>query len=257
MSPSPSVGGSRAPGSASRSLLLLGLLLLPTAVQAQTFQGRVVEDGSDAPVPTALVSLLDEEGQQIGVSITDSAGAYRVEASEPGIFRLRAERIGFATFETPLLEAQNEDGAYTIDLVLQTDPFELPGFTVMTDRVTDEEADREVRLMIGISPASLRYDPMGYDEIRQHVEVGRTLYEAVRAGNYAGVMTRWTTDGPCFSLRARGCLPVYFNGLRLRGDFVADIPLDTVYRIVLVTPTDGSPNYPGGALLLYTEAWLR
>lgn len=67
------------------------------------------------------MSLLDEEGDQVGVSIADSTGFYRVEASEPGIFRLRAERIGFATFETPLLEARNPDGDYSIDLLLQTD----------------------------------------------------------------------------------------------------------------------------------------
>ncbi|MDX1647289.1 MAG: carboxypeptidase-like regulatory domain-containing protein [Longimicrobiales bacterium] len=226
-------------------------------LHAQTFRGRVLENLSEAPVATALVSLLSEAGDALDVSIADSAGAYRVEAPEPGTYRLRAERIGFETVETPLLEAGTADAVYPLDLIVRADPLHLPGFTVMTNRLSDEQADREVQLMIGISPASLRFDPMSYEEIQHHVVMGRGLYDAVRASNYAGLITRWNADGPCFSLRARGCLPVYLNGLRLRGDFMGDAPLDLVYRIVLLTPTDGSLVYPSGALLLYTEAWLR
>ena len=64
-------------------------------------------------------------------------------------------------------------------------------------------------------------------------------------------------DGPCFTLRGRGCLRVYLNGFPLERDFVDAVPLEMIYRIVLLTPTDPSPGYPGGAVLLYTEGWLR
>lgn len=228
----------------------------PTALTAQTFQGRVLEDGNDAPVATALVSLLTDEGDQVAVSIADENGGYRVRAPEPGIYRLRAERLGFETFETPLLEASAAEGSYPIDLVLRTDPFELPGFTVETNRVSDKEADREVRLMIGLSIASLRYRPIGFEKIREHVDRAHTLEDLLRWEDHAGLIVSYGPDGPCFSLRARSCLPVYMNGLRLRREFVETIPLEMVYRIVILTATDGSLTYPSGAVLLFTEAWL-
>ena len=231
--------------------------LAPRSLEAQTFQGRVLEDAGEAPVATALVSLLDEEGDQVGVSIADSTGAYRVEAPAPGVYRLRAERIGYAPFETPLLEAGRADGTYPVDLLLQPDPYDLPGFTVMSDRVSDEEADREIRLMIGLSPRSLRFSPMGFDVIRDHVDRAHHLGDLLRWENLAGLVVRRDAEGPCFSLRNRGCLPVYLNGLRLRREFVEAVPLEMLYRIVVVTPTDGTLAHPAGAVLLYTEAWLR
>ena len=233
------------------------LLAAPSGLAAQTFQGRVLEDGVEVPVATALVSLLDEEGEQVGVSIADSTGAYSVQAPAPGIYRLRAERIGYAPVETPLLEAGMADGTYPVDLLLQTDPYDLPGFTVMSERVSEEEADREIRLMIGLSPRSLRFPPIGFDAIQDHVDRDHRLAEMLQWQNLAGLVVRHDLEGPCFSVRGRGCLPVYLNGFPLRREFVETIPLEMLYRVVVVTRTDSTPGYPSGAVLLYTEAWLR
>lgn len=238
-------------------VVTMAAFLTPAPALAQTFQGRVVEEGTNVPVPTALVRLLDEEGDPLGISIADPDGAYRLEAPEPGVYRLEAERIGFETFRTPLLEAGAADGTYPIDLVMRADPYELPGFTVETNRVTDEEADREIRRMLGASVASLRFRPIGFEEIQDHVDKGHSLVDLMRWTNNAGLTVFGTSDGPCFSLRGRGCLPVYLNGLPLHRDFVEAAPLDMVYRIVIVTPTDPVMPYGGGAVLLYTEAWLR
>lgn len=244
-------------GAVGAMVATLGALLTPTPALAQTFQGRVVEEGTDAPVPTTLVRLLDEEGDPLGISIADPDGAYRLEAPEPGVYRLEAERSGYETFHTPLLEAGAADGTYPIDLVMRADPYELPGFTVETNRVTDEEADREIRLMLGVSVASLRFRPIGFEEIQDHVDKGHSLVDVMRWTNNAGLIVSRRLDGPCFSVRGRGCLPVYLNGLPLHRDFVEAAPLDMVYRIVIVTPTDPVMPYGGGAVLLYTEAWLR
>ncbi len=239
------------------SLLTAGFLAAtPQGADAQTFQGRVLEDGNDASVPTALVTLLDREGAQVAVSIADDAGGYRLQAPQPGVYRLRAERIGFETFETPLLEAGNADGTYTVDLIVRTDPLQLPGFTVETNRLSDEAADRAVRLIIGLSPESLRIRPVGYETIQGHVDRAHTLADLIRWEAKAGLVVTSNHDGPCISVRARGCLPVYLNGLRLRREFVDTVPLEMIYRIVVLTATDGSIVYPSGAVLLYTEAWL-
>lgn len=228
----------------------------PVVAVAQTFQGRVLEDGSEAPVATALVTLFDADGGQVAVSIADEAGLYTVRAPEPGIYRLRAERIGFATFESPLLEAGAIDRTYTVDLVLRTDPLQLPGFTVETNRLSDEAADRAVQLILGISPRSLRIRPVGYEAIQEHVDRAHNLVDLLRWEAKAGLVITTNHQGPCISVRARGCLPVYLNGLRLRRDFVETVPLEMIYRVVVVTSTDGSMVYPSGAVLLFTEAWL-
>lgn len=239
------------------ALIVLSLMAsLARPADAQTFEGRVLEDGTDAAVTTALVTLLDGDGDQIGVSIADERGVYRVQAPEPGIYRLRAERIGFETFETPPLEVGSEDATYPVDLIVRNDPLELPGFTVETDRLSEEDADRAVQLILGISPASLRYRPIGFSTVQDHIDRAHTLPDLIRWEAKAGLVVRRDREGPCFSVRGRGCLPVYLNGLRLRREFVDVAPLDMIYRIVILTPTDGSMAYPGGAVLLFTERWL-
>ncbi|NNM35010.1 MAG: carboxypeptidase regulatory-like domain-containing protein [Gemmatimonadetes bacterium] len=234
----------------------LGLVVTPASTSAQTFEGRVLEDESEAPVATALVTLLDAEGAQQAVSIADEGGLYRVRAPEPGIYRLRAERIGFETFETPLLEAGVADRTYAVDLVVRSDPLELPGFTVETDRLSDEAADRAVQLILGLSPQSLRFRPVGHEAIQGHVDRAHNLVDLLRWEAKAGLVITTNHQGPCIAVRARGCLPVYLNGLRLRRDFVESVPLEMIYRVVVVTSTDGSIVYPSGAVLLFTEVWL-
>jgi Carboxypeptidase regulatory-like domain len=231
--------------------------MVPAPLRAQTFQGRVVDDRDERPVPMALVRLVDADGEQRAVSIADSTGFYRLRAPKPGVYRLEAARLGFEKYETPLLEAASAEGIYPIDLLMRAAPVELPGFTVETNRVSDEEADRRVRLTLGASVRSLRYEPIRFDEIQDHIANGRNLEDLMRWTNTVGMTVRYTTDGPCFSLRSRGCLPVYLNGMLLSRDFMPAVPLDMLYTIVVVTPTDPVITYPGGAVLLYTEAWLR
>ena len=238
------------------SLACLCTVPLASPLSAQTFQGRVLDDQDERAIPTALIRLVDRAGEQHAVSIADSSGAYRLVAPKPGVYRLEAARLGFENFETPLLEAAQAGGVYPVDLLLRRAPVGIPGLTVEAG-VSSERADRQLRLMLGVSLRSLRYEPIRFDEIQDHIGKGRDLEGLMRWSQTVGLIVHFTTDGPCFSLRARGCLPVYLNGLHLNRDFMADVPLDMLHTIVVVTPTDGSLVYPSGAVLLYTEAWLR
>ncbi len=206
---------------------------------------------------TALVRLVDENGDELAITIADPAGSYRLEADEPGIFRLIGERIGYLPFETPLLEAGRSDGVYPIDIEMTPAPVELRGFTVMTDRVPEEQADRSVQLITGLHPNSLRFRAIDFEALQDHLRRAHTLVDVVRWEFGAGIIVYETPDGPCFEYRGRSCLPVYLNGLALHRDFVAGVPLDMVFRVQVLTPTDGSVVYPAGAVLLFTEGWLR
>lgn len=243
--------------SAMTRVLLVASMLATSPVHAQTFQGRVVDDRDERPIATALIRLVDESGEQRAVSIADSSGFYRLDAPEPGVYRLQAARLGFDNFETPLLEAASADGVYGIDLLMRAEPVELPGFTVQTIRVSYEETDRALRLILGSSVRALRYEPIRLEEIQDHVAKGHDLEDLMRWSNTAGLIVRSTTDGPCFSLRGAVCLPVFLNGLRLQRDFMSGFPLDMLYTIVVVAPTDPVRPYSSGAILLYTEGWVR
>ena len=78
-------------------LLLLAALAMPALARAQTVQGRVTEAGSDQPVPGAIVLLLDASGVRQGATLSDPAGQYRLTARADGTYRLRVERVGFAS----------------------------------------------------------------------------------------------------------------------------------------------------------------
>jgi len=250
--------GPRGWGDAMRILLSAGLLVLlvPAALCAQTFQGRVVDEADNQPVPTALVRLVAEDGEQLAVSIADSSGAYRLRGPGPGTYRLEATRLGYENVVTPLLEAARTDGVYPVDLVTRAEPLPLSGLTVET-RVTDQEADRQIERMIGVTPASMRYHPIRLPEIQSHLGKSHSLTDVLRWGNLPSLGVRRTEEGPCYFLRGGACLTVYLNGLPVSRDFIENVPLDMLYTIVVVTPTDVSMTYPQGAVLLYTEVWLR
>lgn len=233
---------------------LAGLVALapPASVEAQVFHGRVVDGEDDRAVASALVRLVREDGGEGGVTAADSSGFYRLAAPEPGVYRLVAERLGYHDFETPLLDAADPDGVYPIDLLMRRAPVPIRGLEVST-----EQADREIRLMIGMHPRSLRFEPIRQGEIRSHVERAHDLSGLLRWRNTAGlVVIERPPDGPCYQVRARGCLPVYLNGFRMNPELVPLIPLDMLETIVVLYPKE-SMQYETGAVLLYTEAWLR
>lgn len=74
--------------------------LLAVAPQAsgQVVRGRVVESGQATVVGGAMVSLEDRSGRRVSEVLTRTGtGLFEFEAPGPGEYRVRAERIGYAT----------------------------------------------------------------------------------------------------------------------------------------------------------------
>ena len=233
--------------------LLLVAFARPGAEAAgQIIRGRVLDDGDDRPVATAMVRLVDEAGEPRAVTIADSVGRYSLTVPAVGVYRLEAERIGYEPFETPLLDAGSEDRTYALDLLMRRLPVPIPGLEITSERV-----DQQLRLMIGLSPRSLRWEPIGVRAIQSHVDRSHDLTDLIRWESLPGLEVFETIEGPCYSARRYGCMPVYLNGLSLTAAAIASVPLDMLYSVVVVAPSDGSLAYPRGAVLLYTEAWLR
>lgn len=231
---------------------LLLMVAWPLPVMAQTIQGRVLDEGSDEPVGTALVRLVDAGGEERALTAADGLGAYRLEAPGPGVYRIEAERIGYQVFATPLIEMLDPAGVYPVDLLMSRAPVPIRGL-----EVTAEDVDLTVRRMIGVSIRSLRADPVREAEILSHAERAHDLTAMMRWQNHPGIEVQDNLDGPCFFMRRRGsCMPVYLNGFRMPAELTSVIPLDMVYTMVVVFPLE-TIVYPGGGILLYTKAWLR
>lgn len=75
-------------------LVLLSLFSAPP-LQAQTVRGTLTEEETGMPLGGALVVLLDAQGRQQTATLTNEAGHFTIQAPQPGVYRLRAERIGY------------------------------------------------------------------------------------------------------------------------------------------------------------------
>lgn len=132
-------------GAAAAAALLFSL---PAA--AQTVQGRVTESQTQQPVAGAQVWLLDAAGDTAGTSITDVSGAFRVQASAAGEFRLRVERIGFLTTLTRGV-ALDAEQTIAVEVRVRPDPVVLNPVTPtarrrqgISGRVLDDETGQPV-----------------------------------------------------------------------------------------------------------------
>ena len=114
----------------SSLFLLPPLGLIPNPAQAQELRGRLVTtDG--AAVPWALVRLIDDAGAEVMTVVSSTSGMFHLRAPDPGMFRVKAERIGFAaTLSEPI--SLTHDEFSTLVLTAEATPIELPALEVET-----------------------------------------------------------------------------------------------------------------------------
>ena len=82
--------------------LALLALALGEPLAAQTVVGRLVDQASQQPVPAGTVQLLAADSTQVGVVLTDAAGAFQLPAPAPGRYFLTALAPGYSAVETDL-----------------------------------------------------------------------------------------------------------------------------------------------------------
>ena len=248
--------GTPQPSRGALATLLAILLALsnPTGASGQVLQGRVVDDRDERPVATALVRLLDPSGRDQAVAVADAAGRYRLEVPGTGEYYVVAERIGYNPFESHLLRMENDEATYPVDILMSRAPIAIEGFTITAERLA--ELNQILHREVGLSPSSLRFKPMLRPQIERHLVRGNSIVDLVRYSNVPSLFVIDTAEGTCFRYRGRHCVPVYINGWRLHREIVSAYPLDQMAAFVFVTPNE-SIKYVDGALLLYTEAWLR
>lgn len=94
-----------------KSLLTTIVVLLafggPVTLQGQSVGGEVVVAEKGRPLTGTVVVLLDEAGTRRTSVLSDSNGRFLLRAPVPGRYRLRAERVGFRSTESPLLDVSS------------------------------------------------------------------------------------------------------------------------------------------------------
>lgn len=93
------------------------------------------------------------------------------------------------------------------------------------------------------------------DEIEAHLERGRDIPSMLQWSNIPGLIVKEMDEGHCFEVRG-GCLPLYLNGMRLDVAWSEMVPLAVADAVVILSPLE-SIRYEGGAILLFTQGWLR
>lgn len=69
-----------------------------SAVQGQVVRGRLVDEGDNAAIAGAMITLMDRDGRGVERMLTRSGtGVFELRVPAPGEYRLRAERIGYGT----------------------------------------------------------------------------------------------------------------------------------------------------------------
>jgi hypothetical protein len=89
---------------ATVALACVALATAAPRLPAQIVRGTVVEDATRAPVPGAVVVLLDAGGRGVGRAFTDEGGRFAVAAGGAGRFAVRSQRIGFRSTTTAPFE---------------------------------------------------------------------------------------------------------------------------------------------------------
>jgi hypothetical protein len=106
----------------ARAAVAAVVLLLSAAVafpvHSQVVTGRLMDAGANRPIASAFVQLEDSAGVRHAGALTDSMGRFALRARASGMYRLRAERLGYETVTSPALRL----GATPLDYVFELNP---------------------------------------------------------------------------------------------------------------------------------------
>lgn len=238
--------------------------LAPGLVLGQTVQGRVTEEADGRALLAAEVALLDAEGRVAAVTLSDSAGAYRISPPEPGSYSVQVDLLGYERLVSPLL-ALGEGRTVNADFEVPARPLELEGLRV------EAEAQQRIRddlRTFGVNAADLGERFVGREVIESRA-AARDFGHVLQWQSVPGLRVYRSDDMPnylqplevsmCVTVLGNrgGCAIFALNGTLITPEAAALIPPETLQAIVVLTPTEATQTFGtdagGGAVLLYTR----
>lgn len=253
-------------GAYSRSLVAVLLLSSTTPSSAQTISGRVLEEGSEQPVSTALVRLVDGDGDVRADVLSDSGGNFVLAPPEAGEYYLEAQRIGYEPSRSPLL-ALTMDGSASVDLLVRPAPVGLEGFEVTAERRVIEELRH-----YGVRPELLGNRLITREDIAAP-PFKRDIRSIFTWNPIPGLRIRTATNrsgaptGLCLYFRrgvdfSPSCGVVVLNGMEISSEVLTIMDPTIVEVIAVLTPFEAQTLYghrgEAGAIMIWTGVpWRR
>jgi hypothetical protein len=185
---------------------------LAASAPAQTFTGTVTDATSGAPLADVTITLVDHvSGGEVGRVLADSQGVFSVAAQAPGVFRVRAERLGFHAAASPVVRL-GAGGSFPVELRMHSRSVRLEE-VVVTGRATPAFRNRVGRAFFDrmerrdghfFTPEMLAArEPVLMSTLLQGLPGMRSTH----GGQYVRMRRSVGSDGP------RVCVPtVYVNG---------------------------------------------
>jgi hypothetical protein len=240
--------------------LALAVLCVAGDVAGQFISGRVVHAGTGAPLEGVEVQLRAGDGRRIAQSLTDSTGAFLMQASRTGSYQLIAVRIGMETVRADLTVGVSEE----VEILLR-----MGESAVVLDPLTVEARSfRNIGPLAGYYERVARSQGLGLGTIitrdrideRNAIDVTDLLREVPRitiVRQRQGNEVRFRGGG------TGGCSPrIYIDGVmanRRQPAFVNDYvrPLDLegieIYQGLAQSPGEFHDTTGCGVLLLWTR----
>jgi Carboxypeptidase regulatory-like domain len=240
--------------------LLLAAIILPGRSSAQTLEGRVLEEGRNTPIPGALVSLVDRDGERKAQAIADSLGRFVLAPPQPGEYMVEAVRLGYQTTRSPLF-AMKVEGSVPFDMLMRPRPIGIEGIEVSVKR----EAEELLR-NFGHTPESLGLRWIGPEQIEKTARPG-----------YAGDLIRWQgipgvyipPGSTCVTFRRAStirsvvppCALTVLNGTVVPLLVAGSIDLHEIEGIAVLQPVDATTFFGtvggAGAVVIWTRQGRR
>jgi hypothetical protein len=208
--------------------LPIALLLLATPAASQIVTGRVVDASGDSAVADVTITLIDTLAATQRSVVSNAAGEFFIAITDPGMYALRASRLGYATAETPPIEI-GEGEVVEVEVRLDVEAVELEPLEVVGRR-RETQRERDLR---------------GYFERVEYYgepHLGTTIYtrellerwDAFSLEEVFRLYVRWRPFGT-------DCSPkVFLDGQQQYGPFLEDL------RSISVSNVEGIELYGGG-----------
>ena len=119
-----------------RLLASLALAALPGVAGAQVVRGTVTDPALGAPVPEALVIMVNEAGERVATVFTTPEGLFSLDVPREGSYMVGVARIGYQQAMTPQFAVAAED--ISLEIHLPIDPVALDEVTVESNRNTPD-----------------------------------------------------------------------------------------------------------------------
>lgn len=200
--------------------LAIALIQSPVAPQTAACSGRVLEDGSRAPIAGAEVLLLPSFPHRPRTAITDRNGRYEFERLEAGRYRINVQKAGFSPLifpgvpiESPQVDLKAGERREGVDVTLQRG-------VVIVGRVLDDAGEPLVHAQVlpmrkpSVPPGAM-FQPdqlMPIGPAAQTNDLGEFRLFGLPPGEYYVQAAPRPYSGRSAAPRATTMRPTYFPG---------------------------------------------